>query len=400
MTLGRRLALVLGFTQTLAWATTFYMPTVIAGPAARWMHQSPTALLGGFSWSLLIAGLTSPRVGRRIEHAGGRGVLAFGTVVMAAGLLLMAAVPTLVGWWIAWTIIGGGMALGLYDATFATIGRLLGGEARPAIVGVTLMAGFASTVGWPMGIALLGMLGWRSTLLVYAAIQLVVNLPLIMLLVPRAGGRPAEAPVEVAAAASSGSGTGALTLLGTFFSIRAAISAVVSVHALRLLQGVGLTAGTAVGVAALFGPSQVFGRVVEWAFARRLDPFRTSLLGAILLPLGVAALLAGAPATAFALGYGMSNGILTISRGTLPMYLFGSRGYPTRLGRLALPQLLAQAVAPTALTPLVLAWPAARIFGTLGVAALAAFACLLALRGRRCFAIDTEPAEGSRDRRD
>lgn len=126
MTLGRRLALVLGFTQTLAWATTFYMPTVIAGPAARWMHEFPTALLGGFSWSLLIAGLTSPRVGRWIERVGGRGVLAFGTVVMAAGLLLMAIVPTLIGWWIAWTVIGGGMALGLYDATFATIGRLLG----------------------------------------------------------------------------------------------------------------------------------------------------------------------------------------------------------------------------------------------------------------------------------
>jgi hypothetical protein len=383
MTLGRRLALVLGFTQTLAWATTYYMPTVIAGPAARWMHESPTALLGGFSWSLLIAGLASPRVGRWIEGAGGRGVLAFGTIAMAAGLLLMAAVPTLVGWWIAWTVIGSGMALGLYDATFATIGRLLGTEARPAIVGVTLMAGFASTVGWPMGIALLGMLGWRGTLLVYAAIQLGVNLPLILLLVPRAGGQPAETAVDLTASASPRSGTIALVLLGTFFSIRAAISAVVSVHALRLLQEVGLTTGAAVGVAALFGPSQVFGRMLEWAFARRLDPFTASLLGAVLLPLGVAALLAGAPAAAFAVGYGMSNGILTISRGTLPMYLFGSRGYATRLGRLALPQLLAQAIAPTALTPLVLAWPATRIFGTLGVAALAAFACLLALRDRR-----------------
>jgi MFS family permease len=383
MTLGRRLALVLGFTQTLAWATTFYMPTVVAGPAARWMHDSPTALLGGFSWSLLIAGLTSPRVGRWIEAAGGRGVLAFGTVVMAAGLSLMAAVPTLLGWWIAWTVIGAGMALGLYDATFATIGRLLGIDARPAIVGVTLMAGFASTVGWPMGLALLGMVGWRATLLVYAAIQLAVNLPLILLLVPRASDQRLEAPVEVTASAPPGSHTVALILLGTFFSMRAAISAVVSVHALRLLHGVGLTAGAAVGVAALFGPSQVFGRMLEWAFARRLDPFSTSLLGALLLPLGVAALLGGAPAVCFAVGYGMSNGILTISRGTLPMYLFGSRGYATRLGRLALPQLLAQALAPTALTPLVLAWPAARIFAALGAAALAAFACLLALRSRR-----------------
>ncbi len=342
MTLGRRLALVLGFTQTLAWATTYYMPTVVAGPAARWMHESPTALLGGFSWSLLIAGLASPRVGRRIERDGGRGVLALGTAVMPAGLVLMAVFPTMVGWWIAWTVIGGGMALGLYDATFATVGRLLGTDARPAIVGVTLMAGFASTVGWPMGVALVGVLGWRGTLIVYAAIQLVVNLPLILLLVPRAGGQLAEAAVEASALGPPPrAGLTGLILLGAFFSIRAAISAVVSVHALRLLQGVGLTAGAAVGVAALFGPSQVFGRMLEWAFARRLDPFSASLLGALLLPAGVAALLAGAPAAAFAVGYGMSNGILTISRGTLPMYLFGPAGYAMRLGRLALPQLLA-----------------------------------------------------------
>lgn len=380
MTLGRRLALVLGFAQTLAWATTFYMPTVIAGPAARSMHASPTVLLGGFSFSLLISGLVLPRVGRRIEQVGGRGVLALGTVVMAAGLVLIAAVPSLVGWWIGWTVIGGGMALGLYDAAFATIGRLLESEARPAIVGVTLMAGFASTVGWPAGTALLGALGWRGTLLVYAAIQLAVNLPLIVLLVPPADARPVPAAVESAPSRPPRGDLTGLVLLGTFLSIRAAISAVVSVHALRLLGGVGLSAGAAVGVAALFGPSQVFGRMLEWAFARRLDAFTASVLGAILLPIGVAVLLVGAPAAAFAIGYGMSNGILTISRGTLPMHLFGPTGYATRLGRLALPQLLAQAIAPTALAPLVLAWPAGRIFAVLGLAALIALACLLVLR--------------------
>ncbi len=170
-----------------------------------------------------------------------------------------------------------------------------------------------------------------------------------------------------------------LILLAAFFSVRAGISAVVSVHALRLLQGVGLSAGAAVGVAALFGPSQVFGRVLEWSVARRFDPFATSVMGAVLLPAGAAALLAGAPPVAFAVGYGMSNGILTISRGTLPMHLFGARGYAIRLGRLALPALLAQAAAPTLITPLVLAWPATRIFAALGIAAVLALLCLLPL---------------------
>ena len=380
MTFGRRLALVLGFTQTLAWATTFYMPTVIVGPAAAGMGDSPTALLGGFSWSLLIAGLASPRVGRRIDKHGGRGVLALGSVTMTAGLVLMALIPTLAGWWIAWTVIGAGMALGLYDACFATIGRLLGTEARPVIVGVTLMAGFASTVGWPMGVALVGLIGWRATLLAYAAIQVVVNLPLILLLIPRAGEAMPVRTEQAAAQPPARAGLAALVLLAAFFSVRAGISAVVSVHALRLLQGVGLSAAAAVGVAALFGPAQVFGRMLEWVFARRLDPFATSVLGGVLLPVGAGALLLGAPPVVFAVGYGMSNGILTISRGTLPMHLFGATGYATRLGRLALPPLLAQAAAPTVITPLVLAWPASRMFLVLGLAAAAALLCLLPLR--------------------
>ena len=84
---------------------------------------------------------------------------------MAFGLVMIAALPSLLCWYIAWTIIGIGMALGLYDAAIATIGRLLGSGARPAIVGVMLMAGFASTVGWPMGGGHVQVFGWRITAL-------------------------------------------------------------------------------------------------------------------------------------------------------------------------------------------------------------------------------------------
>jgi MFS family permease len=381
MTIDRRLVLVLGLTQTLAWATTYYIPAVIVGAAAATLHHSTTELLVGYSWSLLVAGLISPRVGARIDRSGGRGVMATGTVVMAAGLLVLAAWPDLVGWYVAWTIIGAGMAMGLYDAAFASIGRLLGMEARRAIVGVTLLAGFASTIGWPVGVALIHRFDWRITAVIYAAIQLAVNLPLILALIPRAAPAPRpqadDAPPEAAVRGTFF----ALILLGGFFCARAAISSVVSVHALTLLHGVGLTAVAAVGIAALFGPSQVFGRLLEWVFARWIDPLTGSWMGAALLPAGVVALLLGAPVITFAVAYGISNGIQTISRGTLPMFLFGPRGYATRLGRLALPQLLVQAVAPTAVAPLVLTLPATTIFAGIGIVAFAGFLCLLPLKG-------------------
>jgi MFS family permease len=377
---ARRLSLVLGFTQTLAWATTFYIPAVIVGAAADTLGESRTILLGGFSWSLLIAGLTSPRVGSWIDQAGGRGVMAIGTIIMAVGLAALAALPSLAGWYIAWTIIGIGMACGLYDAAFATIGRLLGSGARPAIVGVTLMAGFASTVGWPMGVGLVQLFGWRFAALSYAAMQLAVNLPLILLLVPKA---PPAAPIVQTAdvhQAAPQRGHLAFILLAIFFSVRAGISAVISVHVLVLLEGIGLTAAAAVGVAAVFGPFQVAGRILEWVFTKHIDPLTGSWMGAALLPLGVVGLVVGGPALGFAIAYGMSNGILTISRGTLPMHLFGAQGYATRLGRLALPPLLAQALAPTLFTPFILSRPAMEVFVWVGITSGAALLCLLPLR--------------------
>lgn len=378
--MNRRLVLVLGSTQTLAWATTYYMPTVLTGAVARDLGVSTTALLGGFSWSLLIAGLASPPVGRWIDRHGGRDVLLLSSVVLALGLIVMAWLPSLPGWYIGWTIAGIGMALGLYDAAFATIGRLLGTAARPVIVGVTLIAGLASTLGWPMGVALVDAMGWRATLLIYAGINVLINFPAVLLAVPKA--IPTHAPPPAPATGQPGrQGVGfALILLSIFFSVRAALSAVFAVHTLTLFQGIGLGAAAAVATASLMGPSQVFGRILEWGFKGWLDPLAASRLGALLLPLGVLGLFLGGPAPLFMILYGMSNGILTISRGTLPLFLFGAHGYATRLGLLALPPLLCQALAPTLSAPLVALWPATDIFVGMGIIALLAVLCLIPLR--------------------
>ncbi len=378
--MNRRLVLVLGSTQTLAWATTFYMPTVLTGTVARELRVSTTVLLGGFSWSLLLAGLASPAVGRWIDRHGGRDVLLLSSVVLALGLVVMAAVPSVPGWYAGWTIAGIGMALGLYDAAFATIGRLLGTTARPVIVGVTLIAGLASTLGWPMGVALVDEVGWRATLFIYAGIHVLVNVPAVWLAVPKA--IPTLSPPPIAKTGNTGKrGVGfALILLSVFFSVRAALSAVFAVHTLTLFQGIGLGTAAAVATASLMGPSQVFGRILEWGFKGWLDPLAASRLGALLLPLGVLGLFLGGPAPLFMILYGMSNGILTISRGTLPLFLFGAHGYATRLGLLALPPLLCQALAPTLAAPLVTLWPANDIFIGMGVVALLATLCLLPLR--------------------
>ena len=160
----------------------------------------------------------------------------------------------------------------------------------------------------------------------------------------------------------------------------AAVSAMISVYALTMLVGLGASTGQAVFAATLIGPSQVLSRVLDWRFGRRFNPMVAALTGTVMLPAGLTTLLLGWPYAVFGVLYGFSNGILTISRGTLPLHVFGSRGYGGRLGRIALPSMLLSAVAPTLLSPVVEVWPAWALVVILGGAGVLSLGCLLVLR--------------------
>jgi len=384
-------AAALGVAQTIAWACTYYLPAVIAGPVASELEVPLALVVGAFSAALLVAGLAAPRIGRAIEARGGRGVLALSAPVLAAGLALMGLLPGLAGWVLAWLVTGLGMAMGLYDAAFSTLGRLYGRSARQAITIVTLFAGFASTLAFPAGALLLPELGWRGLCLLYAALHLAVVLPVYLAFVPRA------APLEPAPSAAPDAGPKAdataqrwaFRWLALFFTLRTVISSIFAVHLILLLQGLGLTLTAAVGVAAAVGAAQVGGRVMEFTLGARAHPLTVARAGALLLPLGLVGLLAGpaaglltlsAAALLFALAYGTSNGILTISRGAVPLALFGPQGYATRMGRLARPNLVAGALAPVLAAPLVEHLPAALTFALAACLASLALAALWAVR--------------------
>jgi MFS family permease len=381
---ARRNALILGVAQTLAWAVSYYLPAVVAPVVLAELGADPALVYGAFSVALLIAGLAAPRVGRAIEQRGGRPVLVLSALVLAAGLALLGLLPSLWGWALGWVVLGFGMAMGLYEAAFATLGMLYGRAARRPITLVTLIAGFASTVGWPMSAALVPLLGWRGTCLAYAALLLLVVLPLYLLL-PRAAA-PTEAGPGGAAATDPPLPAAwvrrSFLLVAVFFTLRAVISGTLAVHLIAVLGGLGLSVAAAVAAASLLGPSQVGGRLLEFTLGRAAHPLTAARLGGALLPAGALLLVLAGPVAAvpFVILYGASNGILTISRGALPLALFGPRGYPVLMGRLALPILLAQAAAPTVTAPLVAGLPAVAVLGLAGVLALLALACLLPLR--------------------
>jgi MFS family permease len=383
---SRFVAAMLGVAQTLAWATTYYLPALVAPVVMVDLDADPALVYGAFSLALLISGLAAPQVGRFIERLGGRPVLIVSSAIIASGLVLLGMLPGLAGWFAGWVVLGLGMALGLYEAAFATLGVLYGRSARRAITVVTLFAGFASTVGWPMTAALLPMVGWRGTCLIYAAVNLVLVLP-IYLLLPRTAA-PGEANAATAAPEAAEVPLPAawvrrsFLLLATFFTLRAIISATLSVHLIVVLGGLGLSVGAAVAAAALMGPSQVGGRLLEFTLGKAAHPLTAARLGGALLPAGALLLVLAGPVAAvpFVLLYGASNGIMTISRGAVPLALFGPRGYPVLMGRLAMPILLAQAAAPAVTAPLVANLPAATVLGLAGLLAALALGCLVPLQ--------------------
>lgn len=342
--------LKLGTAQTLAWASTYYLPAILAAPMARELGVGVATVFAAFSAGLVITGILGPRAGRAIDTLGGRPVLVLSNLLFATGLILLGSASGPWSLFAAWAVIGIGMSGGLYEAAFATLVRIYGRDARNVITGITLIAGFASTVGWPLSTALQTWVGWRGTCFVWAGLHVLIALPLNLSLPRQARNRVLQtleaSPTEAHTASAVPLKTA--VLLATVFAITWFISTAMAAHLPTLLTASGVSLGVAVTAGALIGPAQVAGRLLEFGVLRRLHPLLSARIAATLHPLGAILLaVVGAPAAfLFALLHGAGNGILTIAKGTLPLALFGPQGYGERQGLLMVPARLAQASAP------------------------------------------------------
>lgn len=378
---------MLGITQIIAWGSLTYGIAVLAPSISAELGMSISMVFGAFSLGLGFSGLAAPAVGRAIDRIGGGKVMAAGSLLAALSMAMVALSDGPILFFLGWIVAGLAMAANLYDAAFAALSQFAGTRYRQALTTLTLLGGLASTVFWPLAWWIEAAAGWRSAFWVFAALHLLLCLPLHLLLPkPR---REEKAPATVQLSPEAGAAQRKqLMWLASAFTLAAFVVSGMAAHVVGALRASGLEAATAIAAAALIGPMQVVGRVIEFAFARNLPAVRVGLASLVTMLLAMLLLsLAGAtPLLAFACActYGLANGVLSIVRGTVPAELFGREAYGSLMGRLAQPAFFAKAVAPLTVALLIGANEAygrmAVLFVMLMVGAITAY--LMATRRR------------------
>lgn len=381
-----RAVLVLGVTQILAWGALFYPPVLMMPLIAAERGWSLAFAMGGFSLALLVAGFCAPAIGGMVDRHGGHVVMAAGALLGALGLVLLTMASNPAAYLATWIILGIAIAATLYDPAFATLGRIFGHAARRPITALTLAGGFASTVSWPATYFFLSWTNWQGAYLIFAGLLALVAAPLHAFLLPRTRAA-AEKPFDTNAALPSAplpSRGLAFILVATAFAAYAFVPSGLAAHLLAMFERAGIDPSTAVLIGALFGPSQVAARLCELMFASKVHPLNIGRLALAMMMAGFGLLAVfgfSVPvAIAFAIMFGAANGLITITRGAVPLALFGAAGYGRLLGRIAKPFQIMQALAPV-----VLAFVVERMSDQAGLALAAGFTvialcCMAAIR--------------------
>jgi MFS family permease len=366
---------LLGMLQVLVWGGSFFLMAVMADPIIEETGWASKWVYGALSLSLLVSALLAPLISRLIARYGGRPVLASSGLGVAIGLSLMAGATSLPVFFLAWSVIGIGMALGLYEALFAGLGSLYGERASAAITGITLISGFATTLTWPIVAWMIESMGWRSTCLAYAALLVLTVAPLYIWILPRG-------PISVTTSETSRDKNLPINrqiywLLTVNFALGAVIMTAISVQLISLLEGQGYSLAAAIGFSALLGPSQVGSRVLQ-VFSRKRHPIWTTLISVVLVAVGLAVVALAPAMTALGLVlYGAGNGLRAIVRGLLPLSLMPPTQYVLLMGRMARPSLIGQALTPLVGGYLLQTWGASGVLA--GLCSLAGLNVVLVL---------------------
>ncbi len=346
----------LGITQIISYGSLYYAFAILAPHVSRDYGVELSYVFGAFSIALSIGGVAAPVAGRYIDLRGGRRALAVGSVASAIALVLLSQADGIVLFVLALCLVELASTLTLYDAAFAAIAHVRSPvDTRRAISQIALFGGFASTVFWPLTHFLSHDLSWSEVYLVFAALHILICLPIHLFALNMGAetsdrlepGAPQTAQETVLAPDQH---LRAMVWLVSTFCLTGFIYSALNVHWVGTFETIGIDAATAVAAGALMGPAQVGIRLIDMLFGGRLHPVVTTMIASVVLVMGLLSVFVlgngFAAAAAFAIFFGISQGLTSIVRGTVPLALFGVQGYATRLGGITAIRIVVTSVAP------------------------------------------------------
>ncbi|CAN5145584.1 MFS transporter [soil metagenome] len=356
MSLFWRVITPLGITQIIGWGTTYYALGALSLDIAADTGWPKTLIFGAFSAALLISGMISRRAGRAIDKHGGKRVMAAGSILAAIGCLILYFATAAWIYIAGWLVLGPAMRLILYDAAFPALAQVAGDGSRRAISYLTLFGGLASTAFWPLSHFLSTGIGWHAAFLVYAGLHLFICLPIHLIVLT--DGRPAPRDLPPAGVITAGTPPllgrdrrRAMIAFAAVLALNGIVFSSISAHIVPLFQSLGFTPALAVTLAALVGPCQVASRIGDILAGHHIKTVSLGIVAVGLLPLALLIFALGefsfTAALIFAVLYGMSNGLMSIIKGVIPLSLFGRDGFGLVLGTIITPQLIMNALAPT-----------------------------------------------------
>lgn len=347
---------LLGLTQIIGYGAVYYCFAILAKDIARDFGWSHSQFYGCVSIGLAAGGVVTPFIGKAFDRFRAVRLMTLGSVLVSLALVATALAPNGIVFAIGFVVTNVLSTLVLYDAAFTALVQLSPHDGSRRIAYLTLIAGFASSLFWPLTTAMDASVGWRTTLLIYAGLNVVLCRPAHLLLwrwsqqLHAVGNSmlAANQNEKIGSLATEHFGFATVWMTTGFVLSSVALSAVL-VQMVPLLQSLGFGAAS-LWVATLFGPAQVVVRFSNLIFGSKRHPLFVTVLATVLMPVG---LLIGAGTSPFILGaiacvvfVGMSSGLKSIVQGTLPLSLFGSRGYGARLGFMASFRYVAAALAP------------------------------------------------------
>jgi MFS family permease len=342
----------LGLTQIIGYGTLYYSFGALAPSIARDLGWTEEWVYGVLSTSLLLGGLVAPISGAWADRFGAARVMARGSVAAALALAFCAMAPERFSFVIGLVAMEVASAFVLYATAFALLAQIAGRGAQQRITHLTLIAGFASTIFWPLTAMLHEHLTWREIYLIFAGLNLMICLPVHLWLARRARRQPADTPASAPNApllVDEQERRRAFAIMLLSFALLGFVTSAITVHMLPMLATLGLGSATVV-ITTLFGPAQVLSRLVNMQFGKDLPQPALAVLAAALMPVALIVLVSTAPwalgGAVFAILFGLGSGLSSIVSGTLPLVLFGTTGYGRRLGWISSARLVVSAFAP------------------------------------------------------